>query len=167
MKNTKIIGIVALSIFTFIQGCTPYQTQPEPAPDYTLLEEQVRELVAYSMQLFEQKDALALTERFSSDGTLKLPDAPLLRGHEALSANYLGVTQMPDFKLKLNVTDINISKAGDIAWVLAYFEVSFLTPGGPFSDQGTSLMVLHREDDKWKIAAENLSSGPSATSAAQ
>ena len=155
MKATAFITAI-LILFLITPACT-HRTEK---PDLAVLEAQVKDMFTLSMRLFEEKNLDGLVDRFTSDGTLKLPDAPVVKGHEALRNNYTGVIQLENFSIQLNPYHIEISETGDMAYALADFQVSFNTPGGPFSDQGTTLMVFKRVNGEWKIAAENLSSGP-------
>jgi ketosteroid isomerase-like protein len=155
MKTSTWITAIFL-LFLFSASCTR-QTEK---PDFAVLEAEVKDMFTLSIRLFEEKNLEGLVGRFTSNGTLKLPDAPVVKGHEALRNNYSGVIQLEDFSIQLNPYYIEISESGDMAYALADFQVAFTTPVGPFSDQGTTLMVFKRVDGEWKIAAENLSSGP-------
>ena len=108
----------------------------------------------------EAKDVEGLVQRFTADGTLKLPMSPLIQGHEALRENYKTTTELEDFNLNISTLNVEISEAGDMASVLGKFAVSFNTPNGPFQDSGYSLLTMVRENNQWKIAAEVLSSMP-------
>ena len=126
------------------------------------LEFQVGELLEVSMQLFQDKDLEGLVERFHPEGSLKLPGHPLVRGHLAIRDFYKGTLTLEDFDLKLDLQHVDVASQGDMAWAMAGLEVSFITPEGPFFDEGISLLVLKRVGDQWKIMAENLSSGKGA-----
>ena len=128
--------------------------------DLAKLKAEVIEMLSYSMELFKRKDVEGLVGRFTIDGTLKIPDAPLISGIEALRGNYQGMMQLEEFDINLKIIKADIAEAGDLAYALADFTVSFQTPGGPFNDSGVTLLVFKRENNAWKIAAENLSSGP-------
>ena len=155
MKPTTLITVFLILFLIF-----PSSAQGTEKPDFAVLEAEVKDMFTLSLKLFEEKNLDGLVERFTSDGTLKLPDAPIVKGHEALRNNYSGVMQLENFSIQLNPYHIEISEKGDMAYALADFKVSFNTPGGSFSDQGTTLMVFKRVNGEWKIAAENLSSGP-------
>jgi len=148
-----------LSISLVLSSCVDKVIQQ--TPDYLKLENEVREVFSNSIQLFEDKDLDGLVNRFTKDASLKLPGAPLIKGHDALRENYAGTISLENFSISLDVTQVVIAECGDMAWAQAAFEVSFITPGGPFKDQGVTLMTLTRENDMWKIVSENLSSGPS------
>jgi ketosteroid isomerase-like protein len=157
-KPMKKFIFFPLAISLIFSSCQ--QTAEQELPDYTKMEEEAKELLEYSMDLFKAKDLDGLVNRFTKDGSLKLPNAPLIEGHEALRENYSGTLNLENFSIQLDPIRTIVAESGDMAWLLASFSVAFDTPGGPFADKGISLLVLHRIGDEWKIAAENLSSGP-------
>lgn len=158
MKNLNArVGLLML-LFISISSCTTKNENTQP--DYVKLEAEVRDIVPYSLELFRKKDLEGLVNRFAADGTLKNVNSPILTGIDAIRESYKGALQLQDFKLDLKCKKVDIAKAGDMAYMLLDFSFSFQTQGGPVGDQGTVLMVLKRVDDKWKIAAENLSSAP-------
>jgi len=161
MKNIKGISIFYFLFLLILSSCT---TNEEPIadskPDYQQLETELREMMSYSMQVFSEKDLDGMVGRFAADGTLKIPNTPIVYGTEALREYYGNTLRLEDFKLDLNVIRIEIAEAGDMAYVLSDFDVSFFTPGGPFHDTGSSLIVFKRINDAWKIVSENLSSDP-------
>jgi ketosteroid isomerase-like protein len=157
MKITSSFMAAGFVLLIINTSCKPSESGK---PDFAKLESEVKEMFTRTMNLFQSKDLDGLVNRFTEDGSLKIPQSPLISGHDALRENYTGTIQLENFDLLLDVTKVDISKTGDIAYALADFSVSFNTPVGPFSDKGTSLMVLKRVNDEWKIVAENLSSGP-------
>lgn len=138
------------------------QTNP---PDYEKLTAEVYEMFQRNMQLFQSNDLDGLVNRFTPDGSLKMPGAPRISGHDALRKHYsgeggAGAPQPGEVDFKFAFISVDISEAGDMAVVMSEFDISSLDPGGTFNDSGVILMVLKRTDDKWKIFAENVSSGP-------
>jgi ketosteroid isomerase-like protein len=148
-----------LVFIVLFNACSPVQTV-EQAPDFQKLDAEVREMFTWSMELFQNNDLDGLVDRFTEDGTLKITGATLIEGKEALRSNYEKNLELEEFNIDLQVLKVDIAEKGDMASAIAEYSVSFITPGGPFKDKGITLMVLKRENDKWKIAAENLSSNP-------
>ncbi|WP_291114234.1 YybH family protein [Flavobacterium sp. UBA6135] len=126
--------------------------------------ENERAVIAFQdsfIKLFQDKDVPKLVNRFTKDGSLKVPNNPILMGHEALTGNYTFVTSMENFSLQLKLISISVAKAGDMAYTLNDYEVGFDTPNGPFSEKGKSLIVYEKINGEWKIAHENLSNSSS------
>jgi uncharacterized protein (TIGR02246 family) len=157
MKHLHII--VALGIIVSLAACSTESTV-RTMTDHAALEAEVHAMFTHSMEVFRNKDLEGMVDRFTENGSLKIPNAPLISGRDAIRANYERTLQLEDFNLDLSVLDVKVSEAGDMAYAQAEFAVSFTTPGGPFSDKGITLMVLERQNNSWKIASENLSSGP-------
>jgi len=156
MKQFKhrliLILILSTSLFMY-NGCSS-------EPDVQKLESEIHDLLRVTVEMFNNKDLDGLVNRFTEDGSLKITDNPVVTGHEALKENYKNNLHLENFKIKLDPKKIDISKTGDMAYVLSDYAVSFDIPVGKFQDEGKSLIVLKRVNDKWKIAAENLSSNP-------
>lgn len=115
------------------------------------------------MQLHQNNDFDGLANRFTPNGSLKMPGAPRITGHDALRKHYadeecVGTPQPDEVDFKFAFISVDISDSGDMALVISEFDISSLDPGGTFNDSGVILMVLKRVDDEWKIFAENVSS---------
>jgi|SRR5690606_20828613 len=154
-----------LSLLLFITACntTPCpetDIQHNEAVNHEQLTREVDELFERTKTMMADHDVEGLVNRFTTDGKLKLPVSPLIQGHDALRQNYKANTELENFKLDIRTLDVEISEAGDMAYVVGEFDVSFSTPQGLVKDSGYTLLVLKRENNSWKIAAELLSSMP-------
>lgn len=151
IKTLFVNALLLFSLLIFISACNS-------KPDIQKLEAEVYDLMVATIRMFDNKDVDGLVNRFTADGSLKLPNTRIVVGHDALKINYENNLQLENFNIKLDITEIEISKAGDMAIVLADYAVAFDIPVGRFQDEGKSLLVLKRIQDQWKIFAENLSS---------
>ncbi len=164
MKSKQLV----LTVFILLFLVTACNNNPCPEPkaheketiDKEQLKAEIEEMFVLTHTLFKEKDVDGLVDRFIPNGTLKLPISPLIHGHDALRENYQSNTELEDFKLDIKTLDLEISEAGDMAYVMGEFIVSFNTPQGLYEDTGITLMVLVRENKHWKIASEVLSSMP-------
>lgn len=150
-KHFAVLSLILIISMILFKGC-------ESKPDIEKLESEIHDLLTSTIKLFNTKDLDGLVNRFTEDGTLKITNNPIVVGHNALRANYEKNLQLENFNISLNVIKINISKAGDMAFVLSDYSVSFDIPIGKFQDEGITLLALQRVNDEWKISAENLSS---------
>lgn len=162
-RNLPTLFIFALIIL--VTSCNdapcPEAALSESDPiDREQLTQEIESMFEQTILLIENKDVEGLVNRFTTNGTLKLPMSPLMQGHDALRENYQGMVELEDFLLRINTLEVQISEAGDMASVLGEFAVSFATPQGPFQDNGYSLFTMVTENNQWKIAAEVLSSMP-------
>ncbi len=162
--KTILKALSAIVLLLIVTACNnspcPETETSEVAVNHEELIREVDELFERTKTLMAEKDVEGLVNRFTTNGKLKLPVSPLIQGHDALRENYRATTELEDFKLDIKTLDIEISEAGDMAYVVGEFNVSFNTPQGLVQDTGISLLTLVREDNNWKIAAEVLSSMP-------
>lgn len=156
MKNSIRLFFLII-IFSFVllvnTGC-------ETETDFKKLESEVHKLIKDSEIMFQDKNLDGLVNRFTADGTLKITNNPIVKGHTELRENYARTLQLENFNIDLEIIKIEISKSGDMASVLSEYSVVFDIPNGKFSDNGITLFTLKRINNEWKIAAENLSSNP-------
>lgn len=143
-----------------ITPCPETDVQQNEAVNHEQLTREVDELFERTKTMMADQDVEGLVNRFTADGKLKLPLSPLIQGHDALRENYRANTELEDFKLAITTIEVEISEAGDMAYVVGEFNVSFNTPQGLVNDSGYTLLTLVRESNNWKIAAEVLSSTP-------
>ncbi len=164
MKSKQL----AFNVFLMLFLVTACNNNPCPEPevhtkepiDKEQLKAEIEELFVITQSFLKENDVESLVQRFTADGKLKLPQSPLIDGHEALRENYSATTELEDFKLDIKTLNVEISEAGDMAYVVGEFNVSFNTPQGLIKDSGITLLVLERENNQWKMAAEVLSSMP-------
>jgi len=111
-------------------------------------------------KMFQEKNIEQLVNRFTKDGSVKIPGNPIAMGHEALKGNYSAISGMDNFQLTLKVISINMANSGDWAYTHNDYAVCFDTPNGSFSETGKSLIVYKKVKGEWKIVNENLSNNP-------
>lgn len=163
-KINNFMKLLIASLFMVLLFVSTACSQTS-TPDYDKLTAEVYEMFQRNMQLFQNNDIDGLVNRFTPDGSLKMPGAPRISGHDALRKHYSGDAgaggpQPDEVDFKFAFISVDIAEAGDMAVVMAEFDISSLDPGGSFNDSGVILMVLRRVDNEWKIFAENVSSGP-------
>lgn len=132
-------------------------------PDYDKLTAEVHDLfdINKTLLMYENRDIDGLVNRFTKDGSLKVPGAPRISGHDALWKHYDAIAgPQPDVDFNSSIVGLDISEAGDMASVSIEFLMSSSAPGNSFRNSGVILNVLKRVEGKWKIFAENMSSGP-------
>jgi|GEM_PF-3483580 len=160
---TKLILPVLLLLFMFScnnNPCPEPQAHKKEVVDSERLKAEIEELFVLTKKLMKEKDVEGLVKRFTANGKLKLPQSQHIQGHDALRENYKTTTELEDFKLDINTLNVEISEGGDMTSVLGEFTVSFNTPQGMIQDTGITLLTLVRENNRWKIASEVLSSMP-------
>lgn len=153
--------VIYIVLFSFIQLSAAFAQTTNP--DIDKLTAEVHELfdINKNLPMYENRDIDGLVNRFTKDGSLKVPGAPRISGHDALWKHYDAIAgPQPDVDFNYSIVGLDISEAGDMAVVSIEFLMLSLVPGSSFRNSGVILMVLKRVDDQWKIFAENMSSGP-------
>ena len=153
--------VIYIVLFSLIQLSAAFaQTN---TPDYEKLTAEVHELfdINKNLPMYEKRDIDGLVNRFTKDGSLKVPGAPRILGHDALWKHYDAIAgPQPNVEFNYSIVGLDISEAGDMAAVSIEFLMSSSAPGSSFRNSGVILMVLKRVEGEWKIFAENVSSGP-------
>lgn len=151
--KTKTI-LCSILFLLVLGGCNPKIQQKENENAIIAFQESF-------IQMFQEKDVPKLVNRFMTDGSLKVPNNPIVIGHEALTGNYTFVTSLENFSLNLNLLEVFVSESGDMGYTLNDYEVRFDTPNGPFLEKGKSLIIYKKIKNEWKIAHESLSNSTS------
>src|SRR3954447_26551538 len=109
------------------------------------------------------KDAAALVSAFyAADAQLLPPNAPVIRGAEAIRQFWQGVLDAGGADVTLDTTLVDMS--GELAYGIGQY--SFTLPsasGGRTRDEGKYLVVYRRQSDgSWKVSADMFSSNQPA-----
>ena len=151
-----LVSIVLLSLMHLAVATT--QTD---APDREQLKAEVYQMLQSGMGLFENRDFDGLARRFTPDGSLKMPGAPMISGHDALNSHYArSVEQFSGLDFDFAARSLDLSEAGDVAVLIMEFRTRSSNPEDASESSGVILMVLKRVNEEWKIFAESVSAGP-------
>lgn len=138
----------------------PVYAGSHPGPDRQALEAEIHATFDASLQLHQNKDLDGLVNRFTPEGTIKMPGRPMIVGHDALHAHYERSLQSEVLAFDYSIHSLNFSEAGDMAVMTVEFNATMSTPDGPANSSATILMVKKKVDGAWKIFAESLIPGP-------
>lgn len=108
------------------------------------------------------KDAAALVAAFyAPDAQLLPPNAPLVRGSEAIRAFWQGLLDAGGADVTLDTTLVDM--AGDLAYGIGQYSFTMPVASGERTrDQGKYLIVYKRQaDGSWKVVADMFSSDQS------
>ncbi len=150
--------IIALTLCSIL--IAPVYAGSHPGPDRQALEAEIHATFDASLQLHQNKDLDGLVNRFTPDGTIKMPRQPMIAGHEALRAHYERSLQSEVLTFDYSILNLDFSEAGDMAVMTVEFNATMSTPDGPANSSATILIVKKRIDGAWKIYAESLIPGP-------
>lgn len=152
----KLIGAVPI----FITLMFPMIAVSNSGIDRQVLEKEIRSAFEASLELHENKDLEGLVNRFTPDGTIKMPGQPMVVGHDALRKYYERSLQTEVLSFDYSILYLDFSEGGDMAVLTVEFHATVATPAGSANSNATILMVKKKVDGAWKIHAESLVPGP-------
>ncbi|HEX8129728.1 MAG TPA: SgcJ/EcaC family oxidoreductase [Pyrinomonadaceae bacterium] len=120
--------------------------------------EEVREAIRNTnlkfAEIFERGDAAGIAALYTPDARLMPPDAPLMRGTEAITAFWQGAMNLGIKAATLETIEVETS-GGDLATEIGQFTLSMDAPGGERAEQSGKYIVLWKRDGGvWKLHAD-------------
>ncbi len=153
--------LVALLVFA-TGGCAP-------TADGEADEAAIRETTNEWMNAANAKDVERLVDLYAADASVFPPNAPLATGKEAISTVWSEFIESPGFATSLQTTKVEISRAGDLAYMVGTYEDTMNDPeGNPVTDRGKWVVALKKQPDgAWKMVADIWNSDLPATPATE
>jgi len=143
-----MLFLLALIACVFI-GC-----QPAPQGLSTADEQAIRKTVDEAIKIANSTaDWNAYTKTYyAQDAIVNPPNAPAIKGHDAIVAMLKTFPATSDFKVEI----LEVNGAGNIAYVYGTASFVVTPPGGkPVSDQSKYVEVWKRQaDGSWKVAID-------------
>lgn len=92
---------------------------------------------------------------YAADASVLPPNAPLATGKDAIRTLWTGLLS-PGTSISWKATKIEVSKSGDLAYLMGTYELSMKGPDGkPINDHGKMVEVWKKQADKqWKVVAD-------------
>lgn len=123
--------------------------------------DKIRELSRQWVEAVKAGDVETIAGMYTEDGLVMPSDAPQAQGPEAVGAVWAGMMELPEFSLTFEPTTIEVAEAGDMAYDVGTYQLSFEGEDGPVQDVGKYVVVWVKEGDEWKAAADIFNSdGP-------
>ena len=129
----------------------------------------IRAADAAGLKATQAKDVAGATANYADDASWLPPHAPMVQGKEAIRSAWSQFLASPGFKIEWQITRIDVSRAGDMAYTLYKYEMTMGAPtGSPIHDEGKDMAVwVKQSDGTWKMVADTFNSDmalPSGTS---
>lgn len=104
----------------------------------------------------QAKDVERVISFYSDRASVLPPNAPAATDREAIRAIWARMVGAPGFAINWHTTTVEVSRAGDLGYQLADYEVSLNNPEGkPISDRGKYVAVWKKQSDgSWKVVAD-------------
>jgi uncharacterized protein (TIGR02246 family) len=165
MKKS-LIPIAALVLLT---SCT--QAPPPTPPDTRADDEKaIRDQEAAALLAWNSKNVDQIVALYAEDATLMLPNAPLLKGKQAMTPVLKEALADPNFSLEIKNTSAEASKGGDLGFVRGSYVVHQSDPKTKkaMMEKGNYVIVYKKQGDgSWKIVADTAIPEAPATPAAK
>jgi uncharacterized protein (TIGR02246 family) len=134
-----------------------------------MAEAAIRAADAAGLKAAQAKDVAGATANYANDASWLPPHAPIVQGKEAIRSGWAQFLAVPGLKIEWQMTKVDVSRAGDMAYTLYKYEMTMDAPNGsPIHDAGKDMAVWAKQPDgTWKIVADTFNSdmpAPSATS---
>src|ERR1700730_17808012 len=134
-----------------------------------MAEAAIRAADAAGLKAAQAKDVAGATANYADDASWLPPHAPLVQGKEAIRNAWAQLLAIPGLKIDWQITKVDVSRAGDMAYTLYKYEMTMDAPNGsPIHDSGKDMGVwVKQSDGTWKIVADTFNSDialPSGTS---
>jgi uncharacterized protein (TIGR02246 family) len=140
---------IALVATTAVTG-----TNVAQAAGAAAAETQIRKIDKQWVAAVAKKDPKAIAEFYTADGAILPPGAPIAQGHDAIAKTWKGFVDLKDFSLTFAPTKISVAKAGDMAYEIGTYALSFKTDKGPVQEKGKYVVVWKKVGKTWKAAAD-------------
>jgi uncharacterized protein (TIGR02246 family) len=106
---------------------------------------------------FTRSDVERLLSRYTDGAVLLVPNSAPATGKEAIRDALKQVVQDGNFSLKLENSNVEVSRDGDLAYSQGMYETTFTDPATSrqVQDHGSYVIVYRRQaDGLWKAAAD-------------
>ena len=147
MKKLFLV-LAALLVFA-ASGCAPkVDVEAERAAIRGLHDECVKAVQA--------KDVGRFLSCFTDDAMWFPPNAPLIKGKEAIREFVSEAMAHPDFAVSHELGKVEVSRSGDLAYLTYAYELTLNDPEGkPVTDRGKDIYILQKQPDgAWKIVID-------------
>jgi uncharacterized protein (TIGR02246 family) len=106
------------------------------------------------------KDFAGATANYAEDASWLPPHAPIVQGREAIRGAWAQLLTTPGLKIDWQITKVDVSRAGDMAYTLYKYEMTMSGPNGaPVTDKGKDMSVwVKQSDGTWKMVADTFNS---------
>jgi len=144
-----LFPIVATLLVLAISGCAPQvDLEAEAAA--------IRSADADCLKAWAAKDVDRGLSCYSDDASVLPSNAPIATGKEAIRALWSQLFETPGFALSWDISELEVSRAGDLAYGHGTYELMVNdAAGNPVTERGTWVGVWKKQaDGQWKLVAD-------------
>jgi uncharacterized protein (TIGR02246 family) len=137
-----------------------FQESPVPtsvSEDARVLDEQaIRAADAAWLKAVQAKDVDRIVSFYADDASEFPIEEPIATGKHAIRQNWQHMLGIPVLSLTWQITRVEVSQSGDLAYVQSTYEASFENPQGgkPAIEKGKAVTVWNKQGDTWRAVAD-------------
>jgi len=105
------------------------------------------------LKAYNTKDAGKAASFFDPQGSILVPNTPILTGKDAIAKFIANGVALQDYKLAWRPDKAGVADSGELGYTSGTYEMSFREASGKaVSDKGKYLMVWKKQaDGEWKV----------------
>ncbi len=141
----KLFLVLATVLVLAASGCGPQV-------DVEAEEAAIRAAEDEALKIAQAKDAERWASVYADDARVFPPNAPLVTGKEAIRKLFAELFASPGFEIDWEVTRVEVSRAGDLGYVVGTHKVTVNdAEGNPVTDRGKWIAIWKKQaDGTWK-----------------
>jgi uncharacterized protein (TIGR02246 family) len=144
--------MVRAKAFYLLAAATTVACATTPRVDVASEESAIRALNRQMEQGVAAKNADQLARLYATDAVFMPPNAPPIRGQEAIRAYWAEAVKLSNASLTLAPMTIDVAASGDFATDVGAYTFSFTGDQGPVNDRGKYIVKFRKVGTEWKIA---------------
>ena len=156
MNQTRAVLHVVFLAVILISSASAQQT----SDTRSMAEAAIRAADAAGLKAAQAKDLAGATANYADDASWLPPHAPIVQGKEAIRSAWAQFLNMPGLKIDWQITKVDVSQSGDMAYTLYKYQMTMSGPNGAaVSDKGKDMSVwIKQPDGTWKMVADTFNS---------
>src|ERR1700686_213035 len=150
-------GVVLASTFLILISSAIGQQNSDTR---AMAEVAIRTADAAGLKAAQAKDVAGATANYAAEASWLPPHAPIVQGKEAIRSAWAQLLTNSGLKIDWQITKVEVSRAGDMAYTLYKYEMTMSAPNGaPMNDRGKDMAVWEKQSDgTWKMVADTFNS---------
>jgi uncharacterized protein (TIGR02246 family) len=155
MRRAHVV-VASIFLVVLLSSATGQQSSGTRAT----AEAAIRGADAAGLKAAQAKDVAGATANYADDAYWLPPHAPIVQGREAIRSAWAQLLTTPGLKIDWQITKVDVSRAGDMAYTLYKYEMTMSGPNGaPVTDKGKDMSVwVKQSDGTWKMVADTFNS---------
>ena len=152
MFRGRTIAHRPLAIIVLAALASACATTPRADPETE--EQTIRALTAQLIQAVKARDIATIMAMYAPDAHVLSPNMAAARGASEIRPIWDEMLAMRNLDFSLNITDLRVSDAGDMAYEVGTYRLGFDGPDGRVTDDGKYTTVWRKVNGQWKVASD-------------